>query len=79
MTIKLHCDHCNAELELIVDKRTPEGLLRCPKCKCIFRVILVTSDAKCYNKRFPQKEITKIMKITKRGRKPKKVEEDEDD
>jgi hypothetical protein len=66
MPIKLHCDHDNAELVLIKDPRTPEGLLECPKCHCRFRAILVTSDAKCYNKRFPQKKVTEVTKVTKK-------------
>jgi len=27
---------------------------------------LVTSDAKCYNKRFPQKKVTEVTKVTKK-------------
>lgn len=64
--IKVHCDHDNSELELVKDTRTPEGLLRCPKCKCMFRVMLVSNDAKCYEKRFPQKKVTEVTKITKK-------------
>ena len=67
--IKIHCDHDNAELELVKDNRTPEGLLRCPKCKCMFRVMLVSNDAKCYNKRFPQKVI-EVTKVTKKRKMP---------
>jgi hypothetical protein len=32
----------------------------------MFRVLLVTSDAKCYEKRFPRKEITEITKVIKK-------------
>ena len=70
MPIKLHCPHENAELDLVKDERTPEGLLKCPKCKCMFRVMLVTNDAKCYDKRFPQKKVTEVTKVTKKAKKP---------
>lgn len=45
--IVIHCPHDKAELELVSDVRTPEGLLRCPKCHCKFRVCLATFDKDC--------------------------------
>ena len=44
---KIQCPHDGVELETVPDKRTPQGLLRCPKCHCIFRVVLAVYDADC--------------------------------
>jgi hypothetical protein len=54
--IDLRCQHCKTELILEKDERTPSGLLRCPKCKCTFRVTLAFFDKKCYGKMYPSGE-----------------------
>jgi len=76
MPITIHCPHCkNVELKLQEDKRTPEGLLECPKCHCTFRVCLGIFDGKCYVRMNPDHgKLREIEKQKKRGR-PKKVEE----
>ena len=45
-----HPDCNNAKLQ-----RLPTGACQCPICRCIYRVIMVEYDKKCYLKQFPQK------------------------
>jgi len=67
------CPHCNSDFEL--DNKT--GSVRCKYCHCIFRMVLVKFDGKCYEKMFPEiiKELKRMRKDNKekgkRGRKPK--------
>lgn len=86
MPITIHCPHDKTELILVPDKKTPDGLLKCPTCGCIFRTCLAVFDHKCFSKIHPttewksdKKQVTTIedtlkqIEKKKRGR-PKKVE-----
>jgi hypothetical protein len=86
MPITILCPHDKAELVLVPDEKTPDGLLKCPKCGCIFRVCLAVFDRKCFSKIHPKTEwksdkkqvvtiedTLKAIEKKKRGR-PKKVE-----
>lgn len=77
MSIRIHCPHDNAELTLLKDEKTPEGLLQCPKCKCMFRVCLASFDMKCYSKQYPRLMDAEPKKETKKRGRHKKVEENE--
>lgn len=53
MSITIHCPHDKTELILIPDEKTPDGLLKCQKCNCTFRVCLAIFDHKCFSKIYP--------------------------
>ena len=42
----MECKHCGSEL-----KFDENQIAQCKKCKCLFRVVLVSYDAKCYEKK----------------------------
>lgn len=72
MPITIHCPHDKTELELVRDDRTPEGLLRCPKCKCSFRVSLAIFNGDCYKRIYPQvKRDSEEVKVPKKRGRPR--------
>ena len=66
--MKCVCPHCKTDLKL--DEKT--GALECPRCKCIFRLVLVRWNAKCYQKHYPEKGVIKKVAKKKRTRRKSK-------
>jgi hypothetical protein len=64
MPITVHCPHDKAELELVPDKKSPDGLLECPKCHCTFRVCLAIFNRQCFAKIHPTTDWKPDEKIT---------------
>jgi len=70
------CEHCGTKLKEETGKSGK--ILKCPSCKCVFRVVLVIYDTKCYGKMF-KTEIKLLMKERKekkhgkKGRPKKKI------
>lgn len=71
MPITIHCPHDKTELVLVPDKKTPEGLLECQKCHCMFRVSLAIFDHKCYGRMYPQEKGYSTSQTPKKRGRPK--------
>ena len=73
--MEFKCPHCGNDF--VKDEKTQS--VKCKGCGCVFRLILVHYDTKCYGKMFKEeikelvKEGKKEKKHGKRGRKPKKI------
>ena len=53
----LTCEHDNAKLK---EEKTNAGIIfRCPRCLCVYRLMVANNDKKCWNKRFPIKIVKK--------------------
>lgn len=53
----LTCEHDQAKLK---EEKTKAGIIYiCPKCNCVYRVIVAKNDKDCWNKRFPAKVVNK--------------------
>ena len=52
----LSCEHDNKKLK---EQKGRAGIVYfCPSCKCVYRVMIVTNDRDCWNKRFPAKVVS---------------------
>jgi len=79
--IKLEKVNCPHGCGVLLKKDEKTGSLKCPRCGCIFRVVLVHWMPKCYAKHYPEKGQYIKKKDTKkkrgRGKKDEKKEEND--
>lgn len=68
---KVSCPH-GCKCLLVKDKK--KGSFKCPKCGCIFRVVLVRWNVKCFQKHHPKYHAVTLKEVrkTKRKRRIKK-------
>lgn len=48
------CLHCRVKLKV-----KPTGAWQCPKCKCIFKVVIARWESKCFKKHHPKVKTVK--------------------
>lgn len=76
MSITVHCPHDKVELVLVPDEKSPDGLLKCPKCGCTFRVCLAIFDKDCYAKMHSMDFALVVPEKKKKRKRSKKKKED---
>lgn len=65
-TMNLYCQHDKAKLK---QEKTNAGIIyRCQKCHCVYRMMIVTNDKDCWNKRFPAKPFS-LKELKKKAKK----------
>jgi predicted RNA-binding Zn-ribbon protein involved in translation (DUF1610 family) len=54
MKYEFTCEHDKGVLKL--EKTNSGSIYTCPKCGCVYRLMIARNDNKCWAKRFPVKK-----------------------